>query len=248
MKKFVSGIVMGLVALLLVPSIVSAKPATWTALVSKFKSSTIIQQLQNDKTVVINDDATKMTIQVTDNASGVTHSVTYSYANDVVSFVTSNTTNDPVKVMLESTLHQELFKAIAEIYGYDAKSFVNWIADSDPSKLSLANDGFEYTVTSINNSGQGIELEMDAVTSFRMNIECGVSAFSNPSTPEPTPTPTPEPTPTPDVPSEQPGTPSEEVTENPTTGLYASLGLLVVGFAGAVALVCSKKKNYFSKI
>lgn len=245
MKKFVSGIVMGLVALLLVPNIVSAQPATWTTLVSKFKDSAIIKQLQNDKSVVINDGATKLYVQVTDTASGITHSVTYNYANDVVSFVTSNTENDSAKALLESILHQELFKAIAEIYGYDAESFVNWIADTEPSNLSLANDGFEYTVASANSSGQGIEIEGEFVTSFRMNIECGVSAFTNPSSQEPTPTPTPEPTPTPVVP-EEPST--EEVTENPTTGLYASLGLLVVGFVGAVALVCSKKKNYFSKI
>lgn len=248
MKKFVSGVVMGLVALLLVPSIVSAKPATWTTVVSKFKNSTIIQQLQNDKSVVINDDATKLYVQVTDSASGITHSVTYNYANDVVSFVTSNTENDSAKTLLEAILHQELFKAIAETYGYDAQAFMNWMESTEPSNLSLANDGFEYTVTSVNNSGQGIEIQGEALTSFKINIECGISAFNNPSNPEPTPTPTPEPTPTPDVPSEQPGTPSEEVTENPTTGLYASLGLLIVGFAGAVALVCSKKKNYFSKI
>lgn len=245
MKKFVSGIVMGLVALLLVPNIVSAQPATWTTLVSKFKDSAIIKQLQNDKSVVINDGATNLYVQVTDTASGITHSVTYNYANDVVSFVTSNTENDSAKALLESILHQELFKAIAEIYGYDAESFVKWIADTEPSNLSLANDGFEYTVASANSSGQGIEIEGEFVTSFRMNIECGVSAFTNPSSQEPTPTPTPEPTPTPVVP-EEPST--EEVTENPTTGLYASLGLLVVGFVGAVALVCSKKKNYFSKI
>ena len=247
MKKFVSGIVMGLVALLLVPSVVSAKAETWTNVVSRFKSSSVIQKLQNDKSVVINDDATKLYVQVTDNASGVVHSVTYTYANDVVSFVTSNAENDPAKALLESTLHQELFRAIAENYGYTAESFVNWITDSDPSKFSLANDGFEATMININSAVQGLEMEMEIATSFKINIECGVSAFTNPSTPESTPT-TPEPTPTPDVPSEQPETPSEEVTENPTTGLYASLGLLVVGLAGAVALVCSKKKNYFSKI
>ena len=42
MKKFVSGIVMGLVALLLVPSVVSAKAETWKNVVSRFKSSSVI--------------------------------------------------------------------------------------------------------------------------------------------------------------------------------------------------------------
>lgn len=40
----------------------------------------------------------------------------------------------------------------------------------------------------------------------------------------------------------------EETVENPPTGLYISLGILIVAIVGGVTFILSKKKNYFSKI
>lgn len=257
MKKVLLGVVMGLMALVVVPKNVAAAPTEgngWSTIVTKMSNS----WMAKESNATITSDDSKMIITGTDEENTTSYTITYFYANDIVTFLSNNTTNDPGLAMVESLWHNELMTAVAEYYGYDVALFKQWLSEVDGSTLTLNNSGIEFTEytadSSLNGSNEGIDVDLDlSITTFKklqINIECGISPFHNyKPTPTPDPEPTPEPTPTPDPePTPDPTPDVETPVENPNTGLYISLIMSGIVLAGSAVLMVSKRKNYFKEI
>ena len=260
MKKIALSFVMGLIAILAMPNMVSAESSQgWTTVVQNMKTSSVVQKYKSNGYIVsITDDSGKMEIDLSigDLAQSVA-TITYYYANDIVSFrSTVDASNiDGALFYAEQAFTKELLNIVAAYYGYDVTEFANWLDTEmlkDSNTLDLGNDGIEFTTQSAITTAEGVtvtpNIDYISFKTLKVNVECGIPAFhTDVTTPEPTPDveesePTPdveEPTPTPDV---------EGTVENPNTGLYVSLGVLAIAIVGAITFVSSKKKNYFSKI
>lgn len=162
------------------------------------------------------------------------YTLTYRQANNIVTFLSENS-NDSYLATVEAYVNNALISSTAEYYGYDVEKFMSWLNKTDTSKLTIGNDGIEFTTYTVS----GIV----SMKKLQINVECGISSYvpeKDPEpTPEPEPTPTPEPTPEEDV---------ETKVENPKTGLYISLASVVFLAVAGITLGVSKNKNYFNKI
>jgi len=255
MKKFALGFVMMMVAVLAMPSIVSAdnQATYWATIVSSVKNSDVIKELESEYNVSITDDSTKLVIEVAGGKLTSPYTITYTRYNDIVSFTSNNTTLDGTIAQIENEVNGQFLLSVAEHYGYNTISFMLWLSSlNDGAGLTVNNDGIEFTYYTYQyesqiEAGDGVEITNGGTITgigstyktLKVNIDCGISAFDpNVTTPEPDISiPTPVPTPVP-----------EKELENPETGLYVSLGILTVAVAGVIALLSTKKKKYFSKI
>lgn len=248
MKKVALSFVMGLIAILAMPNMVSAESSQgWTTITNSIKSDTTFLGRYD---VTVTSDDYQMVIQVNGDEFTAPYIYTFTYANDIVYYNSTNTTNNTTYAMVEGIIVSEFMQDVAEYYGYNKDELVKWLGSVEPSTLTVNNDGIEFSYYTIEQTSENGGVTVTSIKSLKVNVECGISSFhENTTIPEPEPTPVePTPTPNPEPTEEEPLPDVEETVENPNTGLYASLGVLVVAVIGAITFVSSKKKNYFSKI
>lgn len=248
MKKVALSFVMGLIAILALPNRVSAESSQgWLTITNNMKSDTTFQELKNGGyDVTVTSDDYQMVIQINGDEFTAPYIYTFTYANDIVYYNSTNTTNDTTYALVEGVIVSEFMQDVAEYYGYNKDEFVEWLGSVEPSTLTINDDGIEFSYYTIEQTSENVT----SIKSLKVNVECGISSFhENTTTPEPEPTPVePTPTPNPEPTEEEPIPDVEQTVENPNTGLYVSLGALAIAVIGAITFVGSRKKNYFSKI
>lgn len=265
-KSKIFGLITLLVATLFVSNSVSAETKDgWSTIVSKMQNSTTIQELKNrGNDVTFTSDASKMTIEMSGPTITTPYVITYNHTSDIVSYTSANTANDIEYAIFEGMIHREFLYNVALYYGYDANAFSKWLEEVDNTKLAVGIDGIEftkYTLKGEKTTENGTAtISISTYKTLKVNIECGVSAFHNNTTPEEQPK---EEVVTPEVqePVDEVVTPEvqqpepekvkpnvEQTVNNPDTGLYISLGVTVLALITIGTLIFTKKKNYFSKI
>ncbi len=247
MKKILNGLMAILVAITMVPSMVSAEETAtytskyWDDVVTAMTSEEFKNSFGSHMTVSVTSDANNLEYKFTNNNTSKTYTIKYTQQYGIVYFTTANTNNDGEFAFIESLIHAKFIKTVATIYGYDYNAFMSWLDSTDSTKLDVQTAGIAYenysATYSMTSETGSVNISVETFKTLKLNVDCGISAYIPPVVtpdPEPTPEPTPE--------------PEEEVVENPDTSLYLSLGLVGVALAGATGYVVSKKKTYFAKI
>lgn len=240
MKNKILGVIACLFTILAISKVDAAPTnSNWPAIVTKMTNSTAIKGLKEEgNTVTITSNDSQMVITVSNDELTSPVKLTYYYTNDIVAFISTNSTSNTKVAKIESIINKQLIQAVAEYYGYDVNLLQQWMNEVDKTTLTVGNDGIEFTTyTSQDNS-------VTSYKTLKVNISCGFSAFneSTPTTPEETPT-------TPEEPTTPPDTSTPEIKpENPQTGIYVSTIIVAVAVIGGIILLISNKKNYFKEI
>lgn len=258
MKKVLYGFMAAIVALIMVPSVVSAESANWNTIVTGLTSEEFKTELKDllpeNSTVTTTSDANNLTYSIYNAETTKTYAIAYAQYDGIVRFSTSNTTNDPMFAMTESLVHAKFFEIVSGIWGYDYTEFMTWITTAD--SLTFDVNSIEYEEYTATITAEGVNVTIETLKSFKVDVDCGIKGYTPSTTPDPEPTPevTPDPEPTPEVTPDPEPTPEptpenkEETVENPDTGLYVQVGLIGVAVLALVGFVVSKKKTYFAKI
>lgn len=209
-KKMRFGIILVMIMALFMPN-VSAEENTksnWELLTEKTQND-VKSEFSNAK-FNVTDKKMEITIPKEDGKDST--NITFTYANGIVSFTSALNVADSSKldeVTVESTVINKLLENVAEIFDYDHDSYVTWFENLDASKVTVANDGIEYTVKKYTSTSDSGSFSGEHISSLKVNVEIGISSYlsyatgitppcGEPEDPEPIPEQKPEPTPTPE--------------------------------------------------
>ena len=207
----------------------------WKQLIAKMTSNEkdSLRTLYN-----LNVEANNNIITVSTQKDDKTYTIDYTYKDGIVS---ASASSEETYYILGNVSNSYVLNYVSEILHYNTKEFRNWLNTIDDSNLSLQKDGIEYT-NKVYKTTEGKDIEY--YSDLKINIDNGINAYY--TSIQDSEVPKAEITNKEEL--KQDTTNVETTVENPKTGLYVSLGVLVIAICSGVFYIVYRKKNYFNKI
>ena len=193
MKKIFYGLVVCIMAVVTVLPNVSAatyESKNWDALVKAMKSEEIISSFKNEFEdeidVTVTSDANNINYLIKDVTTNKEYNVKITQNNGIARFVTTVDANNIDVDLAEyesGVVIYFLFATISQ-YGYEYEEFAEWLSNVDGTKINVNDDGleletYEFVITELDEDGNEVEVTYECLKSLAINIDCGISAFTN---------------------------------------------------------------------